>query len=156
MAEVSPDGGIDDGRGPVGIGIVPITVEDHQPGAFALDAVERRARRLGERPRCYRQLDDRRGRAAEADDHVAGPQQLKEVAGGNVRDDADGRPQGLRDAAVATRGSRLRGRSARPAVDRGRRDLQEVAEQQELPVPLLAARVPVERREVGSSRGSAD
>ena len=72
VAEVSPDGGVNDGRGPVGIGIIPITVEDHQPGALALDAVERRARRLGERPRRYRQLNDRGSRPAEADDHVAG------------------------------------------------------------------------------------
>ena len=40
MAEVGADRGIDDRRGAVGIGIIPISVEDHQPGTFALDAVE--------------------------------------------------------------------------------------------------------------------
>ena len=41
MAEVGADRGVHDRRGAVGIGIIPIAVEDHQPGALALDAVER-------------------------------------------------------------------------------------------------------------------
>ena len=41
MAEVGAHRGVHDRRGAVGIGIIPIAVEDHQPGAFALDAVER-------------------------------------------------------------------------------------------------------------------
>ena len=41
MAEVGADRGVHDRRGAVGIGIIPIAVEDHQPGTLALDPIER-------------------------------------------------------------------------------------------------------------------
>ena len=72
MAEVSPNRRIDQRRGAIGVRIVPIAVEDHQPGSFALDAVQRRARRLGKGPGGNRDLQHGSDRSAKAVHHVGG------------------------------------------------------------------------------------
>ena len=70
VAEVSPDRRIDDRRRAVRIRIVPIAVEDHQPGSLAPDAVERRAGGLGETTRGHRQPEEGADRPPEAADHA--------------------------------------------------------------------------------------
>ena len=72
MAEVSSNRGVDQRRGPIGIGIVPVAVENHQPGALALDAVQRRAWSLGKGPGGHGDLHYGGDRPAKAVHHLGG------------------------------------------------------------------------------------
>ena len=70
VAEVGTQCGVDNGGGAVRVGIVPVPVEDHQPGSLAADPIERRARGLRKGAGTHRDFDQRGRRPAEAHQHV--------------------------------------------------------------------------------------